>query len=267
MWNGEKFVVKPFQLTKISLAAFRGAIISTTVIANIQIKVARTTSEVKTPINVPEKSATEGEMPGQQEFAQQISLLDAFARNEISRISETLRNMKANLSGCEALVQQTFAVLSATDLRNDGQLANFSVTIQDQLSGISGNLSRSDMARQKFADLAENISRSESTANTNLANLTEMVLGMARNFSQFELRYQTKFNDVTGSLSLGNQKMATLSDSLSGLTLNLTKSDSLTRQRLTDMSDTISRSETSWKGKMASLGHPVGSDGKCYTSH
>ncbi|OQV11605.1 hypothetical protein BV898_14103 [Hypsibius exemplaris] len=130
MWDGEKFVVKPIQLTKISLAAFRGATTSTTVIVNIQMKVARTTSELRTRINVPEKSATEGEMPGQAEYGKQTSHFEAIARNEISRISETLRDIKANLSGSEALVQQNFAVLSAANSRNDGQLANFSVTIQ-----------------------------------------------------------------------------------------------------------------------------------------
>ncbi|OWA50390.1 hypothetical protein BV898_14909 [Hypsibius exemplaris] len=124
MWDGEKFVIKPFQMTKISLAAFRGATTSTTVIANIQMKLARTTSELKTPINVPKTSAYEGEMPGQVQYGKQISLLDAFARSEISRISETLREIKTNLSESEALV------LSAASLKIDGQLANFSVTIQ-----------------------------------------------------------------------------------------------------------------------------------------
>ncbi|OWA50391.1 putative Low-density lipoprotein receptor-related protein 4 [Hypsibius exemplaris] len=161
-WDGEKFVVKPFQLTKISLAAFRGATTSTTVIANIQMKVGRTTSELRTRINVPDKSATEGEIPGQAESAKQISLIETFARNEILRISETLSEIKAKLTGSEALVQQNFAVLSAADSKNDAQLTNFSVNIQDQLSEISGNLLRSDTARQQFADLARNFSQAES---------------------------------------------------------------------------------------------------------
>ncbi|OQV11585.1 hypothetical protein BV898_14084 [Hypsibius exemplaris] len=114
-WDGEKFVVKPFQLTKISLAAFRGITTSTTVTANIQMKVARPMSELSTRINVPDKSATKGEMPGQEESA--------------SRISKTLREMKANPTRFEALIQQKLAVLSAANGKNDGQLTNFSVTI------------------------------------------------------------------------------------------------------------------------------------------
>ncbi|OWA54706.1 hypothetical protein BV898_19107 [Hypsibius exemplaris] len=173
-WNGEEFVVKPIQLTKISLAAFRGVTTSTTVIVNIQMKVARTTSELRTRINVPKKSAIEGVMPGQVEFVKQFSRFEPFARNEISKVSEMLREIKANLSGSEALVQHMFAVLSAADSSNGGQVANYSVTIQvvlertdgplsDTLLGLTGNITRAtdrltlleSSARRKYTNISD----------------------------------------------------------------------------------------------------------------
>ncbi|OQV17423.1 hypothetical protein BV898_08526 [Hypsibius exemplaris] len=138
-WDGEKFVTKPMQLTRINLATFCG----TTIIATIQMRVARTTSELRTKINVPEKLLKENESLANQRWSKTLSAL--LSIREDLRLTEKNLTQSDNMQSedtkrLDAFLRENIAETSKALISITGSIARLESTQQQHFATLAGNL-------------------------------------------------------------------------------------------------------------------------------
>ncbi|OQV11972.1 hypothetical protein BV898_13766 [Hypsibius exemplaris] len=242
-WKGEKFVTKPLQLTRVNLAAFRG---TTTVIATLQMRVARTTSELRTRINVPHGgTAAEENLLGENK--ERLDLLEVLAREKIASLWDTLVGIVANQNRSQLLGQQRATnlsnILQGSFSRSEALAQQRSVVTEDIIRTL--NLSDSS-AKKMLTNLSDNlgslvgrISRLEFRTEQKLFNLSTTLLDAAKTLVRLELGTEQKLTSIFNALPCSHQKLDHVANKLLDLESSLSRLESGVQQNFANFSSSI----------------------------